>query len=55
MKNQGLHRREVIKKIFFSFVVTLPVFHTLFLVIQRKRRGKKVSKKDLLRDHTLAG
>lgn len=48
------HARHVMKKIFLSFIVTLPIFHTLFLVFEKKS-VRRPSPEDLYRDHSLAG
>lgn len=48
------HTRQVIKAIFFSFIVTLPFFHTLFLVFKRST-PRKPSSEYLYHKHGLAG
>jgi len=55
-KEEGkTQRREVIKNIFFSFVVALPIFNTLSFLFRKEKRGKKPSSKELTRNHKLAG
>lgn len=48
------HARAVMKTIFASFVLTLPIFHTLSLLFIRKE-SRKPTRHDLYRKHGLAG
>jgi hypothetical protein len=50
-----VHRREVIKTIFFSFVVTLPVFNILFSIFSKKNGMVIPSSSELFKNHKLAG
>ncbi len=52
---EATHRREVIKTIFFSFVITLPIFNTLFSIFIKKKRTGTPSSKELFERHKLAG
>jgi len=49
------HRRDVIKNIFFSFVITLPIFSFIFSIFSKKKSIGKPSHKELYRSHKLAG
>jgi len=54
-KLENRQRREVIKSIFFSFIVTLPIFNTIFKLFNKKRGGRKPTPQELYRSHNLAG
>ena len=54
-KIKELNRREVIKNIFFSFVITLPIFNFIFSIFSKKKSIGKPSHKELHRSHKLAG
>ena len=54
-KVKGINRREAIKNIFFSFIVTLPLFYTIFKAFGGKERGRKPTSKELFKSHNLAG
>jgi hypothetical protein len=47
-------RRDVIKDIFFCFIVTLPVFNFFFSLFKWKRDAKP-TRRELLGEHKLAG
>ncbi len=56
MKNVGsIHRREVIKTIFLTFVVALPVFNILFSIFSKKNRTVVPSGSELFKSHNLMG
>jgi len=56
MKDVGfVHRREVIKNIFFSFIVTLPIFNTIFSIFSKKKRSVVPSSSELFKNHNLMG
>ncbi len=52
---ESLNRRKVIKNIFFSFVITLPVFNTIFKVFGGREKGRKPTSQELFKNHNLAG
>lgn len=54
-KVKETNRREVIKNIFFLFIVTLPIFNIIFKAFGGKERGRKPTSQELFKSHNLAG
>jgi|GEM_PF-5182090 len=52
---ERINRRQIIKSIFFSFIITLPVFNFIFKVFGSREKGRKPTSEGLYGSHNLAG